>query len=74
MVVTDGRDTSGGGCPPWRNSPACLYVLAVADATCARSPLDRLAQGSGGDCYDTRADRLDATLDRLFTALWKGVD
>ncbi|WBB72328.1 caspase family protein [Micromonospora sp. WMMD1128] len=75
VVVTDGRDTSGQRAPTLAElSGVRLYVLAVADATCARSPLDRLAQGTGGDCYDTRTDRLDATLDGLFIALWKGVD
>lgn len=75
VVVTDGQDTTGRPPPTVAElSGVRLYVLAVGDAACAGSPLDRLAQGSGGDCYDTRADRLDATLDRLFTALWKGAD
>ncbi|MFI5833151.1 caspase family protein [Micromonospora sp. NPDC051300] len=75
VVVTDGQDTSRQPPPtPAELAGVRLYVLAVGDAACAGSPLDRLAQGTGGDCYDTRADRLDGTLDRLFTALWKGAD
>ncbi|SCG63010.1 caspase, EACC1-associated type [Micromonospora humi] len=75
VVVTDGQDTSGRPPPTVAElSGVRLYVLAVGDADCAGSPLDRLAQGTGGDCYDTRTDRLDPTLDRLFTALWKGAD
>ncbi|MDG4802401.1 VWA domain-containing protein [Micromonospora sp. WMMD980] len=75
VVVTDGQDTSGRPPPAAAElSGVRLYVLAVGDADCAGSPLDRLAQDTGGDCYDTRTDRLDATLDRLFTALWKGAD
>ncbi|MEV0002009.1 caspase family protein [Micromonospora sp. NPDC050980] len=75
VVVTDGQDTTGRPPPTLAElSGVRLYVLAVGDAACAGSPLDRLAQRTGGDCYDARADRLDATLDRLFTALWKGAD
>ncbi|MEH0974590.1 caspase family protein [Micromonospora sp. CPCC 205546] len=73
VVLTDGQDTSGQPAPPVAALAGVrLYVLAVGDVACAGSTLDRLARGTGGDCYDTRADSIDDVLSRLFAALWEG--
>ncbi|MBE1491582.1 caspase, EACC1-associated type [Plantactinospora soyae] len=73
VVLTDGRDTSTQAVPTAAQLRGVrVYFLAVGDVSCAGSVLDRLADGTGGGCFDTGPDTIDTVLGRLFEGLWKG--
>lgn len=76
VVVTDGHDsTSSIGVAALGERLAAegarLFAVAVGEASC-QAGLDRLAEGSGGQCYPTTIDNLDLTLSEIAAGLWRG--
>jgi hypothetical protein len=76
VVITDGHDTGSDiGVEELAKRVAAedvrLFAVAVGEATC-RTGLERVADGSGGQCYPTTFDDLELTLSEIASGLWGG--
>ncbi|MBE1875870.1 vWA domain-containing protein [Myceligenerans pegani] len=79
VVLTDGEDNPGGSASAVgpeelvaRGADAAgvrLYAVAVGEASCRRTDLERITAAWNGACHESSLAGLDLTMDRLFTQL-----
>lgn len=71
VVLTDGKDTSGQARPTAAQTAGVrVFVIAVGAVTCADAGLRRLAEGTGGRCFDAGAGSPEPVLGGMFRAIW----
>ncbi|MGH3916648.1 MAG: vWA domain-containing protein [Pseudonocardiaceae bacterium] len=77
VVLTDGENTPNGRTLDQvrevvQRAGVRIFIIAVGETRCASEALRTLTADTFGDCHDTDFSSVGSSLEKVFTALWKG--